>query len=297
MEIPPPPPSPVGGSSPEPRGRRTKVGLIALLVVLAIAAVAAGVWQMGSGDGQVAGGGASGSVSSSVQAPTPPGSARAAAAPFKVVVTWAPSSGELAGYRVYRDGDVLDEVDPDVRKYTDGTVAPNVRYRYEVAAFTEAGDTSNRTVASVKTPPAALALARVQGTFNAKLRLTSSFGLTFSGGGGGPGTLGLKLTPVCGEGPCSVTLGVIGGKVEHFTLKQTAATYSGTGTNRSAFSCGGTPTSASFAVRFTVVAAKSLKDEWRASKLEGTIVQRSASQLGCVSSGTDYSFTATLYPA
>jgi hypothetical protein len=296
MEMPPPPPSSVGGSVPEPRGRRTKVGLIALLVVLAVAAAVV-VSQMGSGDRQVADDGASGSVSPSAQAPTPPGSARAAAASFKVVVTWAPSSGSLAGYRVYRDGDVLDEVDPGVRSYTDDTVAPNVRYRYEVAAFTEAGDTSNRTVASVKTPPAALALARVQGTFNAKLRLTSSFGLTFSGGGGGPGTLGLKLTPVCGEGPCSVTLGVIGGKVEHFTLKQTAATYSGTGTNRSAFSCGGTPTSASFAVRFTVVAAKSLKDEWRASKLEGTIAERSASQLGCVSSGTDYSFTATLYPA
>lgn len=295
MEIPPPPPSPVGGSAPEPRGRRTKVGSIALIVVLAIVAIAAGVSQMGSGDGQVADGGAS--VSPSVQVPTQPGSARAVAAPFKVVVTWAPSSGSLAGYRIYRDGDVLDEVDTDVRKYTDDTVAPNVRYRYEIAAFTEAGDTTKRTVASVKTPPAALALARVQGTFNAKLHLTSSFGLNFSGGGGGSGTLGLKLTPVCGQGPCSVTLGVIGGKVEHFTLKQTGATYGGTGTNRSAFTCGGTPTSASFAVRFTVVAAKSLKDEWRASKLEGTIVERSASQLGCVSSGTDYSFSATLYPA
>ena len=296
MEIPPPPPSPVDEPPPPPQGRRTKVGLIALLVVLAIVVVAVLVPQMGSGDDQ-ASLGPTVSVSPSTQAPTPPGSAHAAATPFKVVVSWTPPSVEPAGYRIYRDGDVIDEVDPDVRKYTDDTVAPNVRYRYEVASFTDSGDTSNRTVASVKTPPAALALARVQGTFNAKLHLTSSFGLNFSGGGGGPGTLGLKLTPVCGEGPCNLTLGVIGGKVEHFTLKQTAATYAGTGTNRSAFSCGGTPTSASFAVRFTVVVAKSLKDVWRASKLEGTIVQRSGSQLGCVSSGTDYAFTATLYPA
>jgi hypothetical protein len=55
--------------------------------------------------------------------------------------------------------------------------------------------------------------------------------------------------------------------------------------------------SSTFSVRLKIVAAKSLKGVWRASKLEGTIEQRSSAQLGCVSSGTDESFTATLYPA
>jgi hypothetical protein len=55
--------------------------------------------------------------------------------------------------------------------------------------------------------------------------------------------------------------------------------------------------SSTFSVRLKIVAAKSLNGVWRASKLEGTIDQRSSAQLGCVSSGTDESFTATLYPA
>jgi hypothetical protein len=296
MEIPPPPPNPVGEPVPAPRGQRTKVGLIALAVVLAIVAVAVVVSQGGSDGDQAAGDASPTSVSPSAAAPpTAPGAVKAAPAAFKVVVSWAPSSGDVAGYRLYRDGDVLDEVDPNVRRFTDDTVVPNSRYRYQVAAFTDAGESSDRSDVSVKTPAASLALARVQGTFNAKLHLTSSFGVNLTGNG--PGTLGLRLTPVCGHGPCNVTLDVIGLKVEHFILRQAAATYSGTGTNRSAFTCSGTPTTASFAVTFTVTGAKPLKDEWRASKLEGTIVERSASQLGCVSSGIDYSFTATLYPA
>ena len=297
MEIPPPPPIPVGEPAPVPRGQRSKVGLIALAVVLAIVAVAVVVSQSGSDGDQAAVGISPTSVSpSAVAPPTAPGSVKAAPAAFKVVVSWAPSEGELAGYRVYRDGDVLDEVDPGVRRYIDDTVVPNSRYRYQVAAFTDAGETSDRSDVSVKTTAASLALARVQGTFNAKLHLTSSFGVNLTGQGG-PASIGLRLTPVCGHGPCNVTLGVIGLKVERLILKQAAATYSGTGTNRSAFTCSGTPTTASFAVTFAVTAAKPLKDEWRASKLEGTIQERSASQLGCVSSGIDYSFTATLYPA
>lgn len=91
----------------------------------------------------------------------------------------------------------------------------------------------------------------MQGTFNAKLHMTSSYGVSFSGESG-PGTLGLRFTPACAQGPCNVTLGVVGGKIQRFTLKRAAA--------------------------------RPLKDEWRASKLEGTILVRSASQLGCVAS-------------
>jgi hypothetical protein len=261
-------------------------------VAVAIVVSRASDRNEGAGDGPSA----SASASATVAPPGAPGSVKAAPTAFKVVVSWTPSSGAPAGYRIYRDGTVLDEVDPGVRKYVDDTVAPNSRYRYQVAAFTKAGVPSDRTDVSVKTPPAPLALARVQGTFNAKLHMTSSYGVNFSGNGG-PGTLGLRLTPTCAQGPCNVTLGVVGAKIERFTLKQTAARYTGTGTDRAAFTCGGTPTSASFAVSFTVAAAKPLKDEWRASKLEGTIVVRSGSQLGCVASGIDYSFTATLYPS
>lgn len=301
MELPPPPPSPLGEPAPAPApgpfGRRTKTGLIALLVVLAlvVTAVAVVVSQRGSGEQRAADDPSIGSSSPSVVPPSPPASVKAVPASFKVVMTWTPSTGEIAGYRVYRDGHVLAEVNPDVLRYVDDTVAPNSRYRYQVAAFTEAGVPTDRTDASVKTPPASLALARVEGTFNAKLHMTSSYGVSFSGSGG-PGTLGLRMTPACAAGPCNVTLGVVNGKIERFTLKQAAAAYSGTGTDRAAFTCGGTPTSASFAVSFTVAAAKPLKDEWRASKLEGTILIRSASQLGCLASGIDYSFTAALYP-
>ena len=295
MEIPPPPPIPIGEPTPAPRRRRTKVAVIALLVVLAIVAVAIVVSQASDGR-EGAGDGPSAPASTTVAPPSAPGSVKAAPTAFKVVVSWTPSSGAPAGYRIYRDGTVLDEVDAGVRKYVDDTVAPNSRYRYQVAAFTEAGVPSDRTDVSVKTPPASLALARVQGTFNAKLHMTSSYGVNFSGNGG-PGTLGLRLTPTCAKGPCNVTLGVVGAKIERFTMKQAAARYTGTGTDRAAFTCSGTPTSASFAVTFTVAAAKPLKDEWRASKLQGTIVVRSASQLGCVASGIDYSFTATLYPS
>ncbi len=60
----------------------------------------------------------------------------------RVAVSWSPSSGNLAGYTVYRDGSAIGTTRPDTTIFVDENVAPVTTYTYAVDAFDGGNDHS-----------------------------------------------------------------------------------------------------------------------------------------------------------
>jgi hypothetical protein len=91
-----------------------------------------------------------------------------------------------------------------------------------------------------------------------------------------------------------VKFSVVGVKATATTLRLVKGVYQGTYTSNDFVRCGASAASATYTIRFTVTRADVVKGEWRATKIAGTVVQRSPAQLGCVSSGADYDAAGTL---
>ena len=142
----------------------------------------------------------------------------------------------------------------------------------------------------VKTPPASLSLARLDGIYAIDARNTSHFGLT-----GVVNNLasGWRFRPVCRRGPCDVTWKDVQGNPLSGRLERSGVHYEGTGSSKFA-TCGNVSSVGTLTLRFEVVRAESVRNAWRASKLVGTFVERYPPQLGCVSAGVDYDITAKL---
>lgn len=66
--------------------------------------------------------------------------------PAEVILRWSPSTDDvdLAGYTVYRDGIVIDDLDPTTTSYDDGGAQPGATHVYEIDAFDGAGNRSER---------------------------------------------------------------------------------------------------------------------------------------------------------
>jgi hypothetical protein len=60
--------------------------------------------------------------------------------------------------------------------------------------------------------------------------------------------------------------------------------------------CGSAPVMTIASIRMRVTDADVIGDEWRATELEGSIVERSRPQLGCRGSQITYSFTGSVTP-
>ena len=85
------------------------------------------------------------------------------AAASRVALTWSPGSGDLTGYAISRNGQVVGTTAVNQTTYLDTTTAPGTSYTYTVAAFDGSGLMSSPTNAVVvKTP--ATSPAFVQGT-------------------------------------------------------------------------------------------------------------------------------------
>jgi chitodextrinase len=87
--------------------------------------------------------------------PTRPTALRAAdVTATSASIAWDAATDDygVAGYRIYRDGDLLDTVGP-LTAYTDATVASTSDYTYEVAAFDAAGNPSQRSDPLTVTTP------------------------------------------------------------------------------------------------------------------------------------------------
>ena len=219
----------------------------------------------------------------------PPTSVEASARPFAVTLRWAAPEGEADRLVVYRDGKRLASVEPNQTAFVDDSVLPAVRYTFVVEAFAK-GETAKSEPIRVKTPPAPLGMARLDGTFTVDLEDTSHFGFSSF-----PGDIqsGWRFKPTCHRGACDVRWKDAQGVALAGMLENTGVRYEGTATTRLA-SCGDLRGSGTVTVEIEVVKAATVRDAWRATKIVGTFVERFPAQLGCVASGADYQVTGTL---
>lgn len=107
-------------------------------------------------------GGSSNSNGSATSAPVPDtalpsapaGLAVSIVSPTTLNVSWLPATDNVgvAGYRLYRDG--IEISAPAGTQYPDTSLVPSTTYRYAVAAFDAAGNTSTRSAEVVATTPA-----------------------------------------------------------------------------------------------------------------------------------------------
>jgi len=89
------------------------------------------------------------------QKPTTPGSFNATAtSATSVSLTWAASSDNVgvAGYRVYRDGNVIPIATTTSTSYADSGLTPSTTYSYSVVAYDDQDNVSDPATKSVTTP-------------------------------------------------------------------------------------------------------------------------------------------------
>lgn len=287
----PNPPEPVSESGPGRPPGRSRVALTAGLVAfMLVAALLIAVMVLGGEEGSGVRRSPRG-VDPQEQLPAlaPPTSVEAVARPFAVMLRWAAPEGEADQLVVYRDGDRLATLEPNRTRFVDDSVLPAVRYTYVIEAVLD-GDTSKSDPTRVKTPPAPLGMARLEGTFTANLRDTSHYGFSWF-----PGDIqsGWRFKPKCRRGACDVMWKDAQGVALAGVLENTGPRYGGTTTTRLA-SCGDLRGSGTVMVSIEVVKAETVRDAWRATKIVGTFLERFPAQLGCVASGADYQVTGTL---
>src|SRR4029077_11374990 len=107
-------------------------------------------------------------------------------------------------------------------------------------------------------------------------------------------TAGWRFTPSWEEGACATAFRDIHWAQMQADLKKTGAAYSGDFTVSGFLTCQGTNISSSMHLSVHVTAARTLHEQWRATKLEGTLNLSNSSQLGCSSASITYSVTGAL---
>jgi hypothetical protein len=208
---------------------------------------------------------------------------------FQVTLTWV-AVPDATGYAIARDGITIGSA--TTVGFVDDTALPEQRYEYGVVAERDDA-TSDPAVLEVQTDRGSPGLARLEGLFNVKLKERSHYGLTL-GKGGQRYTAAWRFVPRCERGACGARWTDRSTRGLAADLKRGGARYRGSVFGRFGGTCGGTRTTATVTVDLRVVDARAVDDEWRAARLVGTLSSRSASQLGCVSAGVVYGFTAKL---
>jgi hypothetical protein len=219
--------------------------------------------------------------------------ATAAVAPFAVTLSWSAPGADAAilGYGIFRDDLEIAAVSADTKTYIDHNVFPGKSFTYEVITRGYGALESERASTQVKVPSPSLSVARVSGTFNAKLHTVSQSGYV---GSLGNFTAGWSFAPKCDQGSCSVVWGDLGEKTLNAMLARRGLNYSGSDTGKFLGQCGLVMGDATVTVAFHVAKARARDGEWVATKLVGTLTEHHASQLGCTSGGATFNVTATL---
>ena len=210
---------------------------------------------------------------------------------FGVRLSWtAPAEGpDIERYALYRDGTWLAFVPGSETGYSDDGVMPGKKYSYEIEA--RAGKTaSDRTSVSVETPVPALRAARLDGFFNVKTRFRSQSGY----GDYDAPSYGWRFEPRCREGACDVRWSDLHEKQIHGKLERHGARYRGSYTGFFFIACSNAHSTSSLRIDLQVVKARVIDDEWRATRVIGTIDQSEAQQLGCRSSEAELAVRARL---
>jgi hypothetical protein len=286
------PPSPQGIDGAGRRGMlRRRAVVLAGAILLGMLIVASGLvaLRQSDGDDDVARPETGGNDAPSVELSSTVTDVEAEPKPFAVRLSWTAPEGEIEGIVVLRDGARVGRAEPGDTTFVDDSALPATRYTYVVESVHDGRFLRSETI-RVKTPPASLSLARLDGVYAIDARNTSHFGLT-----GVVNNLasGWRFRPVCRRGPCDVTWKDVQGNPLSGRLERNGAHYEGTGSSKFA-TCGNVSSMGTLTLRFEVVRAESVRNAWRASKLVGTFVERYPPQLGCVGAGVDYDITATL---
>lgn len=306
MQIPPPPPeqgAPAStGATPSdpvpaaPMPPPRKKGPWIVRAVLALVALGvAGVLAMQDGDGSESASPRP-SVPEPSQPPAPPTDLRPAPASFEIELRW--SAGTAPGadpveFVISRDGKELARVPADRTRYVDTDVLPTRSYDYEVVAVDAAGAESRigaTVAAKAKTAPPIS--ARLSGVFNVTLKETSNFG--YADAGDATRTQGWRFIPTCKDGACATKFSVNGFKAYAAKLAKRPGTYEATFQVRGLVTCSGIDTTSNATLVLRATKAGVVNGAWRVTAIAGTVVQRESAQLGCRSSGADFSFSGKL---
>jgi hypothetical protein len=87
--------------------------------------------------------------------PLAPSELKAKASACEVTLTWSDNSQSEQGYRVYRDGALLAELDANVTRFGDADIKDNPAYTYEIKAFYGNIESASSNVVSANVPPGA----------------------------------------------------------------------------------------------------------------------------------------------
>jgi len=105
-----------------------------------------------------------------------------------------------------------------------------------------------------------------------------------------------EFDPRCRSGACDVVWTYIDYPTVRTKLPWKAGRYRGSDSGKMDIRCGRAPVMTNASIRMSVTDADVIGDEWRATKLEGSIVERSRPQLGCRGNQITYSFTGSVLP-
>ena len=219
--------------------------------------------------------------------------ATATLAPFEVTLSWSSPASPTAvvGYKVFRDNLQIAAVPLGTTTYTDRNVFPGRLFTYQVVSSGEGLAQSERATTQIALPVPPIGAAQVAGDFNVEAVTVSQHGFR---GSLSKLTMGWNLTPACGTSACAVVWRDLTESTLATTLDRRGATYSGSDRGKFLGRCGSVVTEGTVTISFRVTKADEVGNEWRATKLVGTIGTAIPSQLGCVSAGATLSFTATL---
>lgn len=276
-------------SSPRPDdspGRISGKRLVALILALLVVAGVVAIAKFNQSDS-----------SSSASNPSPPSSPtglRLSAADFRVTLTWSnpPVGSSVSGYRIYRDGVLLKELQGPIDRYVDSRALPEQHYDYAIESLSPTGDASLQIHTRLTTRAAPLSAARVSGRFEIDSHnVSKSPGVTNLNE---PLFAGVEITPICARGACTAEWQEFPPYPVDARLTRVNATYQGTG--RRTVPCGTSPYFENGFIQFHVAKASTVDGGWRATGLVGTVQVTAAAQGGCGAMQILSSFKASLLP-
>lgn len=115
------------------------------------------------------------SATTPVEVPTPPRSlASESLSPTEIRLSWRDTSENEAGFRVYRNGNQIADLDPNTSKYVDSDLNPDTAYNYRVISYNESGESTFTSSLDVNTPreiPSSPARLRTEAASPSSVRL------------------------------------------------------------------------------------------------------------------------------
>lgn len=189
---------------------------------------------------------------------------------WAVTLTWSTSPGAGADrFEVRRDGVPIAR-DLSQPAYVDPDVDPGATYGYAVLGTAPDGAGTPPAGVRIRTNSPPLADARLEGSFLVDLAMAASTGV---GRGTTPSRLLFRYAPRCGSGACSVRWTVRSQEPEG-VLTRSGAGYRGRAHGPFMIrSCDGGPIHERIAVTTRIVGAGPVERAWRATEIEGTVVE------------------------